>query len=56
MTRRDDLEKTIKDLQKALHEAQEELDNLSKFERKNVTVSSTIYIAHVGNVFFIILI
>ena len=33
MTRRDDLEKTIKDLQKALHEAQEELDNLSKFER-----------------------
>ena len=33
MTRRDDLEKTIKDLQKALHEAQEELDNLNKFER-----------------------
>ena len=29
MTRRDDLEKTIKDLQKALHEAQEELDNLN---------------------------
>lgn len=33
MTRRDDLEKTIKDLQSALDKAQEELKNLNNYER-----------------------
>ena len=46
MTRRDNLEKTIKELQKALHEAQEELDNLSKFERFAPEINERYYIVN----------